>query len=203
MKRYCAKPLGVADLIRLMSKHAHTHTYTSWCCPLKFSDSGVLITDQWQPAFLTKMTMTMTVFVVFNNWRPQKQLKVISCWWTLAAQMFGCLECTCATSQTSKLYSLVHCNLSWQREYRLPSMLMALRSDNTPSRQCFLVPWKGRVFCNSPNRSCLGSLSSLIWPRWPSQWRRHTHKHTRTHARTHTHTLARMITERWWAGHRY
>ena len=27
-------------------------------------------------------------------------------------------------------------------------MLMALRSDSTQSRHRFLVPWKGRVFCN-------------------------------------------------------
>ena len=84
--------------------------------------------------------------------------------------MFDYLEC--AISHPLELHSLVHCNLSWQREYQLPSVLMALRSDSTPSRHHFLVPWKGRVFCNSPNRSCLGSLSSLIQPRWPSQRRR-------------------------------
>jgi len=65
-----------------------------------------------------------------------------------------------------KVTSSFHCILSWQRENQQLSMLMA---DSTPSRQRFLVPWKGCVLCNSPNRSCLGGLSSFIRPRWPSQ----------------------------------
>ena len=68
-----------------------------------------------------------------------------------------------------RITSWFHCILSWQRENQQLSMLMALRSDSTPSRQRFLAPWKGCVLCNSPNRSCLGGLSSLIRPRWPCQ----------------------------------
>jgi len=115
--------------------HTHTtHTHASWCRPLKFSDSGVLSTD-----LLSLQKRRWHVKSPWRwNWRPQKKLKVIARWWKLAAQMFGCLEC--ATSQTLELHNLVHCNLSWQREYQLPLMLMALKSDSTPTGHRFLVP---------------------------------------------------------------
>ena len=113
----------------------HTHTHTPFdSAHWNSAIAGFLSADQWQPAFFTKMTMTCQISLTMELTTTKTVKSHIS------LVEFSSTDVWLPEMCYFPNFSLVHCNLSWQREYQLPSMLMALRSDSTPTGHLFLVP---------------------------------------------------------------